>query len=75
MACFGCEAPNAPKAATAARAFARPRGDGERSEFVVSEEMARLDGATSNQLFAVLMDWEVQLKHLKPEGFQVPPCP
>ena len=41
MACFGCEAPNAPKAATAARAFARPRGDGERSEFVVSEEMAR----------------------------------
>ena len=33
------EASNRNKAATAARAFARPRGDGARSELVVSEEM------------------------------------
>ena len=37
------------EAATAARAFARPRGAGERSEHCVSEEMVAVRGATSNR--------------------------
>ncbi len=41
LARFEGETSNAPKAASAARAFARPRGAGERSEPGVSEIMAR----------------------------------
>ncbi|MDF2373804.1 MAG: hypothetical protein P1V21_23745 [Rhizobiaceae bacterium] len=38
------------------------------------EEMVRLDGDTSNELFEVLADWNTQLEHLKQKP-PVPRCP
>jgi len=37
--------------------------------------VARLDGATSNELFEVLAEWNDYLEHRKSHDFQVPPCP
>ncbi len=39
------------------------------------KEMARLDGATSNELFEVLADWNTHLEHLKADKPRVPSCP
>jgi hypothetical protein len=38
-------------------------------------QVARLDGATSNELFEVLADWNTFLEHRKSSDLQVPPCP
>jgi hypothetical protein len=37
--------------------------------------MARLDGATSNELFGVLADWNTILEQRAPADRPVPPCP
>lgn len=40
------------------------------------EEMARLEeNASNDELFETLQNWDDQLKHLKPFGPLVPPCP
>lgn len=37
--------------------------------------MARIDSATSNELFETLIEWNTFLEHRKRDGLQVPPCP
>lgn len=39
------------------------------------DKLARLDGATSNELFEVLADWNTYLEHRDPGDPPVPPCP
>jgi hypothetical protein len=39
-------------------------------------ELARLEeNASNDELFETLQNWDDQLKHLKPFGPLVPPCP
>jgi len=66
--------PNRNKAATAARALARPRGAGERSEFGVSEKMVDLNEESSNRLFAVLSDWNRALQASEQGDFSSLKC-
>ena len=59
-----------PKAETAARAFARPRGASERSELGASEIMAESEGLCSNTLDDVLCelaDWNIILSEYEEE--------